>query len=244
MIYHISFKTNMICIYISGLPQETSSRLNQIYIVRENINNIFLFVSIPNDWKFLTNLNCRLWYFFTCNSHFFSSKALFQNFMYFPRNFVKTSRNFALTNRKFLKKQTRLHRILFWNPTYSTIVVGKMYKIKCINSIFLLLFRGKEDFNIDCMDPLGRTALSIAIINENPGTRHINQWKWTIPGNQPMEMNYRRKSTNGYWISYYCLPIGSRNPRFIAKIFVILPKPTRRTRERPGPYSSTVTVTR
>ena len=59
-----------------------------------------------------------------------------------------------------------------------------------------------------------------------------------------MEMDYRRKSTNGNLISCYCLPIGSRNPRFIAKIFVILPKATRRTRKRPGAYSSTVTVTR
>ena len=93
-------------------------------------------------------------------------------------------------------------------------------------------FRGKEDFNIDCMDPLGRTALSIAIINENPGTKHINQWKWTIAGNQPMEMDYPRKSTNKNGLSQdinqwkYCLSIGSR---FIAKISIILPKPRTRS---------------
>ncbi|XP_023337081.1 transient receptor potential protein [Eurytemora carolleeae] len=35
------------------------------------------------------------------------------------------------------------------------------------------LYKSRDDFNINCMDPLGRTALSIAIINENPELMEI-----------------------------------------------------------------------
>jgi hypothetical protein len=44
------------------------------------------------------------------------------------------------------------------------------------------MLRTREDFDINCTDPLGRTALSIAIINENPGRTAASLLHSMIPG--------------------------------------------------------------
>jgi hypothetical protein len=49
------------------------------------------------------------------------------------------------------------------------------------------MLRAREDFDINCTDPLGRTALSIAIINENPGRTAASLHYSIIP--EPVFLN-------------------------------------------------------